>query len=119
MKDPFLKRLASGPVLADGAMGTQLYARGISFSHCFDELNISNPEIISEIHRDYIASGSKLIETNSFGGNYLRLAAGTNAAGSTVLWCQLNSLPDPWGGGVKVLLPSCGFATILYCFGHY
>jgi methionine synthase I (cobalamin-dependent)/5,10-methylenetetrahydrofolate reductase len=75
VKDPFLKRLASGPVLADGAMGTQLYARGISFSRCFDELNISNPEIISEIHRDYIASGSELIETNSFGGNYLRLAA--------------------------------------------
>ena len=75
MIDPFMKRLTSGPVLADGAMGTQLYARGISFSHCFDELNLSNPEIISKIHRDYITSGSELIETNSFGGNYLRLAA--------------------------------------------
>ncbi len=75
MQDPFLERLSKGPLLADGAMGTQLYAHGISFEQCFDELNLSNPELVSQIHRDYIDVGAEMIETNSFGGNFLRLGA--------------------------------------------
>ena len=72
---PFLERLALGPILCDGAMGTQLYERGISFEHCFEELNLSDPELIKGVHLDYINAGAEIIETNTFGGNRFRLAA--------------------------------------------
>ncbi|MBI5300599.1 MAG: bifunctional homocysteine S-methyltransferase/methylenetetrahydrofolate reductase [Chloroflexi bacterium] len=72
--NPFLDRLARGPILADGAMGTQLYARGISFDRCFDELNLSNPALVQEIHREYLRAGAELIETNTFGANRFKLA---------------------------------------------
>lgn len=75
MQNPFLERLSKGPLLADGAMGTQLYTHGISFEQCFDELNLSNPELVSQTHRDYIDAGAEMIETNSFGANYLRLSS--------------------------------------------
>jgi homocysteine S-methyltransferase len=71
---PFLERLRRGPLLGDGAMGTQLHARGISFDRCFDELNLTEPKIVEEIHRDYIAAGAELIETNTFGANRIKLA---------------------------------------------
>lgn len=74
MPSPILDRLKKGPVLADGAMGTLLYARGISFDRCFDELNLSNPALVQDIHRDYIAAGAEMIETNTFGANRFRLA---------------------------------------------
>jgi homocysteine S-methyltransferase len=56
-------------------MGTMLYRGGVSFERCFDELNLSNPEIVREIHQDYLKAGAHLIETNTFGGNGTRLAA--------------------------------------------
>lgn len=74
MENPFLQRVARGPLLADGAMGTQLYAAGVSFDRCFEELNVSQPDVVQAIHRAYIAAGAELIETNSFGGNRYRLA---------------------------------------------
>ena len=53
----FLDLLAQGkPLLADGAMGTMLHNRGVSFEACFDQLNLTNPELVAEIHRDYIAA---------------------------------------------------------------
>ncbi len=70
----FLDRLYRGPILADGAMGTQLYARGISFERCFDELNLSNPGAVQEIHREYLRAGAEIIETNTFGANRFKLA---------------------------------------------
>jgi homocysteine S-methyltransferase len=75
MLAPFLERLARGPLLADGAMGTLLYERGVPFDRCFDELNVSNPELVESIHRDYLAAGAELIETNTFGANHVRLHA--------------------------------------------
>jgi len=75
MRHPLLERLARGPMLADGAMGTLLFSRGIAFEQCVDELNRSNPALIESIHRDYLAAGAELIETNTFGANPLRLAA--------------------------------------------
>jgi len=75
MIHPFLQRLAAGYVLADGAMGTQLYAHGIPFDQCFDELNVSAVELVRGIHLDYIDSGAELIETNTFGANRFKLAA--------------------------------------------
>jgi methionine synthase / methylenetetrahydrofolate reductase(NADPH) len=70
----FLERLRSAPVLCDGAMGTLLYAQGIFINRCYDELNLSQPEIIRGIHRDYVHAGAEVIETNTFGGNSFRLA---------------------------------------------
>ncbi len=75
LTSPFLDRLTRGPLLADGAMGTYLYAQGISFEHNFDELNLSQPRIIGSVHRAYLAAGADLVETNTFGANRMRLAA--------------------------------------------
>ncbi len=72
--NPLLERLSRGPILCDGAMGTMLYARGISFDRCFDELNLSNPALVQEIHREYIRAGAEMIETNTFGANRFKLA---------------------------------------------
>lgn len=74
ISNPLLRRLKRGPILADGAMGTMLYARGISFDRCFDELNLSNPTLVQEIHRDYLRAGAEIIETNTFGANRFKLA---------------------------------------------
>lgn len=57
----------------DGAVGTQLYAAGVSIDACFDELSVSHPDVVSAIHRGYIAAGADIIETNSFGANRIRL----------------------------------------------
>jgi methionine synthase I (cobalamin-dependent)/5,10-methylenetetrahydrofolate reductase len=72
MKD-LLERLSSGLLLADGAMGTMLHSRGVGFDKCFDELNISNPAAVAEVHRDYVASGAQLILSNTFGANRFKL----------------------------------------------
>jgi len=55
-------------------MGTVLYDQGIFINRCYDELNISQPEIIRGIHRDYVHAGAEVIETNTFGGNIFRLS---------------------------------------------
>jgi len=75
MGDFFLERLKKGVILCDGAMGTLLYSRGISFERSFDELNLSNPKIVQSIHQDYIKAGAEIIETNTFGANRFRLQA--------------------------------------------
>src|ERR1700723_1434168 len=60
-------------VLCDGAMGTSLYARGVFINRCFDELNLSQPELVRSVHEDYLQAGAEIIETNTFGANALRL----------------------------------------------
>jgi methionine synthase I (cobalamin-dependent)/5,10-methylenetetrahydrofolate reductase len=67
------KLFAGGTVLCDGAMGTMLYARGIFINRCYDELNLSQPELVREIHAEYLQAGAEVIETNTFGGNAFRL----------------------------------------------
>jgi len=74
MAKGFLERLAEGPILCDGAMGTLLYSKGIFINRCYDELNLSQPELIAGIHADYVASGADILETNTFGANSFRLA---------------------------------------------
>jgi methionine synthase I (cobalamin-dependent)/5,10-methylenetetrahydrofolate reductase len=64
---------AGGTVLCDGAMGTMLYARGVFINRCYDELNLSQPELVREIHAEYLQAGAEVIETNTFGGNAYRL----------------------------------------------
>jgi homocysteine S-methyltransferase len=75
MPSPFMDRLSRGPLIADGAMGTMIYERGVAFDQCFDELNLTHPAQIESIHRDYLVAGAELIETNTFGANGVRLAA--------------------------------------------
>ena len=67
-------QLLSKTVLADGAMGTMLHAHGVGFEKCFDELNLTNPSGVAEIHRAYIEAGAQLIITNTFGANQFKLA---------------------------------------------
>ncbi|RMF03159.1 MAG: bifunctional homocysteine S-methyltransferase/methylenetetrahydrofolate reductase [Chloroflexi bacterium] len=83
MSSKFLESLKSGPLLSDGAMGTMIYSKGIPTERCFDELNLTDPVIIAEIHRSYIQAGSNVIQTNTFGANRIRLAE-YNLAGSVV-----------------------------------
>ena len=71
----FLNYLKDNIVLFDGAMGTMLYSRGIYINRCFDELNLSRPELVKEIHNKYIRAGSEVIETNTFGANRFKLNA--------------------------------------------
>lgn len=75
MAHPLLEQLQQRPVLCDGAMGTLLYARGITYEQCFDALNLTQPELIQSIHRDYIHAGAQIIETNTFGANRAKLEA--------------------------------------------
>ncbi len=70
----FLDRLHNEVLVCDGAMGTALYARGFSYQSCFEELNESQAAVIEEMHREYIAAGAQVIETNTFGASTLRLA---------------------------------------------
>jgi homocysteine S-methyltransferase len=70
---PFLERLADGAVVFDGAMGTMLYARGVFVNRCFDELNLSNPNLVRSIHEEYIAAGAEVVETNTFGAHRFKL----------------------------------------------
>ena len=71
----FRKKLQSKIVVADGAMGTMLYAKGIFINRCFDELNLSAPQLVREIHQEYVRAGAEVVETNTFGGNRVRLRA--------------------------------------------
>ncbi|HLX56433.1 MAG TPA: bifunctional homocysteine S-methyltransferase/methylenetetrahydrofolate reductase [Ktedonobacteraceae bacterium] len=73
MEHALLQQLRQRPLLCDGAMGSLLYARGITYEKCFDALNLSQPELIAGIHREYISAGAQIIETNSFGANRARL----------------------------------------------
>ncbi len=61
------------PLLADGAMGTLLHERGISFEACFDALNLSDPRVVGDVHREYIEAGAEIILTNTFGANAYKL----------------------------------------------
>ena len=103
---------ASRTVLADGAMGTVLYARGITINRCYDELNLTDPRLILSIHEEYLQAGAEILETNTFGANRFRLArhslagkvAEINAAGVQLARQAADHLKekqagDAWVGG--------------------
>ena len=73
MASDFLTRLNSAPILCDGAMGTLLYAKGVFINRSYDELNLSQPDLVRAVHQDYLQSGAEVIETNTFGANSFRL----------------------------------------------
>ncbi|MGE5753847.1 MAG: bifunctional homocysteine S-methyltransferase/methylenetetrahydrofolate reductase [Deltaproteobacteria bacterium] len=68
-----LERMKESPLLFDGAMGTMIYERGVFINTCYDELCLSNPKLISQIHREYVEAGADVIETNTFGANRFML----------------------------------------------
>ena len=73
MRKPFLEYLAGNIVVFDGAVGTELYNRGVFINRCFDELNVSNPDLVREVHRGYRKVGVDVLETNTFGANRFKL----------------------------------------------
>src|SRR5271155_2119173 len=93
-------------VLFDGAMGTMLYARGIFINRCYDELNLSQPELVRSIHEEYLQTGAEVIETNTFGANRFRLTrygfqdqvAAINEAGVRIARQAVNQLKDKQAG---------------------
>src|SRR5579864_379690 len=73
MPGDLLERLKTSAVLCDGAMGTLLYSKGVFINRCYDELNLSQPDLIRGIHHEYLQAGAEIIETNTFGANSFRL----------------------------------------------
>lgn len=74
-RPPFLEALASRVLVCDGAMGTMLYAKGVFINRCFEALNQSQPELVRDVHREYLAAGADVLETNTFGASRLKLRA--------------------------------------------
>src|ERR1700752_1736578 len=74
MPADFRTRIKQFPALCDGAMGTLLYAKGIFINRSYDELNLSQPDLIRGVHHEYLQAGAEIIETNTFGANSFRLA---------------------------------------------
>jgi methionine synthase / methylenetetrahydrofolate reductase(NADPH) len=71
---PFLTRLEQPePLVCDGAMGTMLYAMGVPANTCFDECNLSSPDLVRKVHEAYIKAGAHIIETNTYGANRFKL----------------------------------------------
>ncbi len=70
----FLEQITQQVLIGDGAMGTLLYSRGIQLDTNFEYLNLRSPELVRQIHGDYLGAGARLLETNTFGANALRLA---------------------------------------------
>jgi len=97
---------ADRPVLADGAMGTVLNARGVTINRCYDELNLSDPNLILAVHEEYLQAGAELLETNTFGANRFRLirhglsakAPEINAAGVRLARQAVNRLKEKQAG---------------------
>jgi homocysteine S-methyltransferase len=71
---PFLDSVKSGPLVFDGALGTQLYERGYFITRSFDEACLGRPDLVLEIHRDYVAAGAQILESNTFGANRQQLS---------------------------------------------
>lgn len=71
----FREQLAQRVLVADGAMGTMLYQKGIFINRCFDELNLVSPDLVKQVHIEYVKAGAEILETNTFGANRTRLAA--------------------------------------------
>jgi methionine synthase / methylenetetrahydrofolate reductase(NADPH) len=106
----FSELFADRPVLADGAMGTVLYARGIFVNRCYDELNLSNPSLILGVHEEYLQAGAEILETNTFGANRFRLArhglagkmAEINAAGVRLARQAVERLKEKQAPGSEI-----------------
>ena len=92
MPGPFLEALSERVLVCDGAMGTLLYAKGVFLNRCFDELNLTQPGLVTGVHAEYVHAGADVLETNTFGANRVKLGTfgladethAINAAGATL-----------------------------------
>jgi methionine synthase / methylenetetrahydrofolate reductase(NADPH) len=75
MLKPFLEALDERVLVCDGAMGTMLYAKGVFINKSFDALNVSQPDLVAEVHQEYVRAGADIIETNTFGANRIKLGS--------------------------------------------
>ena len=75
MTESFLDALDRRVLVCDGAMGTMLYSKGIFLNRSFDELNVTRPDVVAEVHQAYVRAGADVLETNTFGANRVKLAA--------------------------------------------
>ena len=106
----FVELFADRPMLADGAMGTFLYARGIAPSRCIDELSLTDGSLILAVHEEYLQAGAEILETNTFGANRFRLArhgllgkaAEINAAGVRLARQAAQNFKDKQAGDAWV-----------------
>jgi homocysteine S-methyltransferase len=73
--DSFLAAIQDRVLVCDGAMGTMLYAKGVFINRCFDALNLTQSDLVAEVHQAYVRAGADLIETNTFGANRIKLAS--------------------------------------------
>ena len=97
-------------ILCDGAMGTSLYARGVFINRCYDELNLSQPDLVRAVHEEYLQAGAEIIETNTFGANAIRLqryglrdrVAEINRAGVAIARQAVRQLADKQAGTAYV-----------------
>src|SRR5262245_28917513 len=72
---PFLDALDERVLVCDGAMGTMLYAKGVFINKSFDALNLTQPELVAEVHQEYVRVGADIVETNTFGANRIKLGS--------------------------------------------
>src|SRR5471030_1501107 len=75
MLKPFLEALDDRVLVCDGAMGTMLYAKGVFINKSFDALNITQPDLVAEVHQEYVRAGADVVETNTFGANRIKLGS--------------------------------------------
>src|SRR5580693_8972820 len=75
MLKPFLEALDERVLVCDGAMGTMLYAKGVFINKSFDALNLTQPDLVAEVHQEYVRAGADIIETNTFGANRIKLGS--------------------------------------------
>src|SRR5713226_6323081 len=75
MLKPFLESLDERVLVCDGAMGTMLYAKGVFINKSFDALNVTQPDLVAEVHQEYVRAGADIVETNTFGANRIKLGS--------------------------------------------
>ena len=75
MLKPFLEALDERVLVCDGAMGTMLYSKGVFINKSFDALNVTQPDLVAEVHQEYVRAGADIIETNTFGANRIKLGS--------------------------------------------
>jgi len=75
MLKPFLEALAERVLVCDGAMGTMLYAKGVFINKSFDALNLTQPDLVAQVHEEYVRAGADIVETNTFGANRIKLGS--------------------------------------------
>src|ERR1700730_17875106 len=72
---PFLEAIDERVLVCDGAMGTMLYAKGVFINKSFDALNLTQPDLVAQVHQEYVTAGADIIETNTFGANRIKLGS--------------------------------------------